>query len=968
MTPRIGASRFTLKDALVAILLVGTVLVLDYSDWLQRWNWLAYDTLLRGDDQEPDEDIIIVAIDQRSLARLGSWPWPRRVHGDLLRILSAGGARAVGFDILFSEMVETDPESDKAFVQAVRENGRVLLPVAAERWSASGYITEILPFPELAAAAAGLGHTDLELESDSQARYVFLKAGIQTPRWPHLALAMLQLAEPDEDWLSRQRALRAGLSGGANRLAWSRDHMVGIPYIGPPGRFARVSYLDVLEGKIPPETFTDRIVLVGATATGLGEALPTPLSGNLEPMPGVEIVANVLQGLRSQRTVQPLWLGEQLFASAVVFVLLWSMSLYLVRHRRRLLPLLLVPVPMLISAMIYFLARRWFEPMSSMLVLAFTYPILQWRELTQLAQMFVIERRRAAGTLRMLTEAIVTIDGEGRISYLNPAAERLLGWTADESVGRPYDQIISAYDEERRRAFRFPVTRDEQTEAPKYWVLNLREGTEKTVRASFASDHDEGQGKSLIITMSDVTRERLLAQQIRYQATHDPLTDLPNRTLLTDRLQQAIARARRADSNLAVMFADLDDFKKINDSLGHFAGDALLKVVAVSLSEAVRHEDTVGRVGGDEFVVLVEHLADEETALSVARKISRAVHRPYMVAGHEVFVTISIGVCFYPKDGGTAEELLRNADTAMYSAKASGGNTIVAFDQTMKAVVIERFTLEMDLQRALAQHEFRLFYQPIVNMDSGHIVGFEALIRWQHPDRGLLLPSRFIPATERNGLIVPIGEWVVRTACADLAGWLQDYQGDLRVAVNFSPRQLRDPGLTAVIESALGASGLTMEHMELEITEEVLMSDAYGGISTLHRLMDLGLKVAIDDFGTGYSSFSYLKRFAVSRLKIDRLFVKDVISNQDDAAIVQAIISMARLLRMQLTVEGVETVEQANYFRRHSCAESQGLYFGEPVEARQVERLLQRSRLTPQAVNTSTSPVERDVLSRTRRG
>jgi len=920
--------------------MVCAVVLLDAGNLLQRWNWLTYDSFLRADVQQPPEDIVIIAIDQKSLAAIGRWPWSRRTHAELLSVLNKSGARAIGFDVLFAEPDRDDPGGDAAFVEAVRASGRVVLPVVAEQSEAAGYLAETLPFPELAVAASSLGHADLELEADSQVRYVFLKAGIRTAHWPHMALALLQLTEPGVDWLGQTRSMRAPDPASGNRLAWTRDHRVGIPYGGPPGHFLQVPYVDVLRGVIAPETFTGRILLVGPTATGLGEALPTPLSGRSEPMPGIEIIAHVLQGLRSNRIVQPLGMTAQLATAASLVLLLGMLSVWLVMRGRRLLALALVPVPLLVSLVLFFGFRWWFEPVSSLLVLALAYPVWQWRDLCLLSGAIRSERRRAETTLRMLAEAVMTINESGKVAYLNPAAERLTGWSVDEAAGKDCEQVFNAHEEGRRRSFCYAKETSALNELPAYWSLTLRSGEEKIVRASFALLVEPRDDQGMVITLSDVTNERKLTEQIRYQATHDPVTQLPNRTLLQDRLQQAIARVQRSSHYVAVLFTDLDDFKKINDSLGHAAGDTLIRVVAARLNESVRYEDTVGRVGGDEFVIIIENLQDQAPALQVADKLVAAVREPQSIAGHEVYVTTSVGISFFPKDGENTEDLLRNADIAMYCAKESGGNSVVAFEREMNDRTLLRFTLQNDLQRALAQQEFRLLYQPIVDLLSERVVGVEALIRWQHPKRGLLTPDEFIPWAEQNGLIVPIGEWVVHTACADLASWLPDCKGRFRVAINLSPRQLQDPQLPDMVAEALQKFRLGPQFLELEITEEVLMSDAFGGITTLHRLMDLGLKVAIDDFGTGYSSFSYLKRFEVSRLKIDRSFVKDVTVNSDDAAIVRAIISMAKFLHVELTAEGVETARQASFFRQHGCIESQGFYFGKPMESTQVNRLL----------------------------
>jgi diguanylate cyclase (GGDEF)-like protein len=423
-------------------------------------------------------------------------------------------------------------------------------------------------------------------------------------------------------------------------------------------------------------------------------------------------------------------------------------------------------------------------------------------------------------------------------------------------------------------------------------------------------------------------------------ALHDPLTKLPNRVLLEDRIEQAIAHAERSKVNCAVLFVDLDRFKVVNDSLGHFVGDELLRGVASRLQGLVRGEDTVSRMGGDEFVLLLCEVEGTPDALDVASKALAALREPFRVHQQELYVTPSIGIAVYPEHGNTAQMLITRADAAMYNVKKGGRNDVRVFATEMSTFFPERLMLENDLRRALERHEFELHYQPKVELADGSVVGMEALVRWRHPRKGLVSPDHFIPLAEESGLIVPIGRWVIEEACRQNKAWQDSGLPHLRVAVNISGLQFRQKDLLESIGDALGASGLAPECLEVEITESVVMQNASDAIVTLERLSAMGVHVSIDDFGTGYSSLSYLKRFPIDKLKIDRSFIRDVSSDMEDAAIVRATIGLAHNLRLRVVAEGVETAEQLEFLRALGCDEYQGYYKSKPVAPAEFERVL----------------------------
>ena len=455
---------------------------------------------------------------------------------------------------------------------------------------------------------------------------------------------------------------------------------------------------------------------------------------------------------------------------------------------------------------------------------------------------------------------------------------------------------------------------------------------------------DTGKFKGYRGTGKDVTQSKQAQERIHHMAHHDVLTDLPNRAMLLDRLRAAIAYADRYAHRIWVAFLDVDRFKFVNDSLGHAAGDALLVTIAARLRAATRETDTVGRLGGDEFVLILTEYEDESLSAGILQRVTDTLAQPLEVAGQAFFLTCSMGVSVYPTDGTDPEKLIEYADIAMYRAKELGRNNFQFYTAAMNERVMERLRIESALRNALERKEFVLHYQPQIDLRSGQVVGMEALIRWLHPELGMVPPARFIGLAEETGLIVPIGAWVLRTACEQNKAWQRAGLGNLSIAVNLSARQFAQQDLAASIAAVLHDSGLAPQYLDIELTESLIMSDVERTVDHLHQLKALGVQLSIDDFGTGYSSLSYLKRFPIDVLKIDQSFVHDISLNPDDAAIVVSIIALAHNLKLHVIAEGVETQEQLAYLRRHGCDEMQGYYFSRPLPAKEFEGFLREGK------------------------
>ncbi len=561
------------------------------------------------------------------------------------------------------------------------------------------------------------------------------------------------------------------------------------------------------------------------------------------------------------------------------------------------------------------------------------------------------EKTRAEIALNSISDAVLCTDIFGNVDYLNIAAEKITGWTREEAQGNPISTVFQIINASTRQHDQNPVEMVLKMNVPAGLnadtILIRKDGAEVPIEDSVSPIHDsDGKLTGAVIVFHDVSAAQAMAMKMAHLAQHDFLTNLPNRVLLNDRIAQAITLAKRLDTQFAVLFLDLDNFKHINDSLGHATGDQILQQVTQRLNTCVRNSDTVSRQGGDEFVILLSEGKYGEDAALTANKMLTVLSMPYSVNGSELHITTSIGISIYPADGPDAETLIKNADTAMYHAKRKGRNNYQFFRNDMNVRAIERQVIEASLCSALENKELVLYYQSKVNLDTGLITGVEALLRWNHEKWGVVLPGRFVPIAEDCSLIVPIGRWALREACAQAKRWLDAGLPPLSMAVNISALEFHQADFLECVRNILFETNFEARYLQLEITESTLMRDVKTSAEILKELKNMGLQLAVDDFGTGYSSLSYLQQFPIDVLKIDQSFVRGIVSDTgDDSIIVSAVIGMGNSLQLKIVAEGIETPQQMEFLKARHCAEGQGYLFSPPLVADEFAELFASSAL-----------------------
>jgi diguanylate cyclase (GGDEF)-like protein/PAS domain S-box-containing protein len=928
---------------ILGLLLIAVVL--QQNPILKPWNNQLYDVGLTMFSRADNKDIVIISIDKYSLKKLGHWPWSRRKHAELIEQLTAAHVRAIGLDLAFDKPDLIDPAGDKKLIQAIRNNGRVILPVFPESPNPNQPLQALLPWPALVNAAAGLGHVDVDLDSDGVVRSTCLQAGIKGLYWPSFALALLSINEPNN-----QRFLKGERPSPAEDCpCWQRDFRINLPFVSADHHFKQVSYADVLTNAKTRAGLRGKIVLVGTTSAGLAHLYKTPLHKQAKVISGTEINAYELDVLLNNLSIQILpKLWTILLTLVLVGVPVISYTL-LLPNRSLPISCTFCVLTLIVSALLLKMLHFWYGPIPTLVVLLVGHIIWSWHRLDFFTRLLFSERKFAKAALHSIADAVITTSCKGFIEYMNPAAEQLTGYSIKAALGLHLDTVLT-----------FSAQGNNATQELDSVTRNVENGHEfKTIMPRFLTNHlgeeyaiqvkgmpikdDNGQIAGMVFTLNDLTRTLQISSKIAHLATHDPLTGLPNRILLQENVANAILSANRNGNHFALLFIDLDGFKKINDGMGHTIGDLLLKEVATRLRTDMRQLDTAARWGGDEFVVLLNHLPTEETISPIATKILQRLAPPYYFAGQKLYVTPSIGISIYPKDGVTTETLLAHADAAMYRVKEDGRNNFSFYSNGLNESAKKRLIMEKEMYAAFEAGHFEVFYQPQINLSTNKIVGAEALLRWNHPQKGLIQPGTFIALAEEIGLINPISEWLLNTVCAQQHLWQQSELPFITVAINLSPRQFSQNDLCQRISQALLKHKIKSGSLKVEITENLMIKDVDRVIQTLLDIKALGVSIAIDDFGTGYSSLSTLQNFPIDQLKIDKSFIDQMVLGSNSSSIIQTIIMLGHNMQMDVVAEGVETLEQFNHLNDWQCDLIQGYYFSRPLKVGAMTALLAKN-------------------------
>lgn len=924
-----------------AILLITSVGLLSFFAVLERIDAVIYDQVSTIQYYPPDDDIVIVAIDEESIKTLGRWPWSRSVHAELIKRLESIGNHSVAFDLIFSEPQTNDPEADHSLAAAIASHGMIILPVAPVADKNREYVYLVEPLP-VYRQHAKLGHVDIELDSDGIARRVFLTAGIEEPKWPAFALTLAASANQNiANWIKSFPDENINPWG-----RWVRSHEVLIPYAGKSGSFLQVSYAQVLSDDQILASLRNKIIIVGMTATGIGTRFATPVSPiNRRPMSGVEWHANVLSMLIHDRMILPLAnYSVSLISVAWVFAILFTLGTF---QRNITIPLLLALIGFglcVVWGVLRFL-HIWFPPGAALVGTIAIYPLLSWQRINEFMQSLFFAKAGSSAALESVGDGVITTDTRNHIIYMNKGAERILGVTLNQTQGASLLKLMHLSKIQDRTAFTGLI--DSEIPIPASSIgtiqcyLKTSGGEKRAVRITRHMLRDEHKAlMGFLFALADITDTIELTRQVEYQASYDTLTNLPNRALLLKRFEAMTSSPQKYGKIIAVFFVSLDNFKKINDALGHRAGDELLKMVSQRLSNIISNADFLARWGGDEFVLLFNDLHEKDIAAQRAQEALDLIEHQFFLHGQEVFVTVSIGISFFSEDGKGNEIVLEQASTAMRRIKNEGGNSFGFYStESSVAWTRDRLKFEKELRIALNEGHLQVLYQPIVDVHQQSIVRMEALVRWPHPTRGYLSPSEFIPLAESVGLMEQLGREVLKTACVAAYRLIQSSK-PIHISVNVHPRQLLNENFLPTLSRVLTVTKLPATSLTLEITESAVVSDMARAAVILQQIKGLGVLIALDDFGTGYSSLTLLRELPIDILKIDKSFIRALDQNINDLTITQAIIGLGANLGLTIIAEGVESERQARTLLENHCHLQQGYFFSRPIPYESILQLV----------------------------
>jgi diguanylate cyclase (GGDEF)-like protein/PAS domain S-box-containing protein len=892
---------------LVAIALVVVLM----SGWHDAFRNALADLRFRLLQRDAGGDVVVVAIDTPSIETIGVWPWPRRLHADMLRQLEKAGVSDTAFDVDFS--APSDPASDRDFVEALRgASGSVILPSFQQPGAdpanpAALHINRPLkPFADQSWAAL----VNIAIEPDGRVR--------RYPFGDKLGGAYLP-------------SMAAMLAGQFTNKAAPFLVDYGIR----AGSVPSVSFVDVLRGDAATlAKLRDKKVIVGGTALELGDRFSVP-NGQILSGPVLQVVAaeSMLQN-RTLRWTSDLVTLAQLAAISLIMMFAWR------RFKPGIRVMLLLATAVAAETLAMLLQAHWPLILDTSLLdtaivaylAAMALDEIDFREL-----LGRIAERRFHRIAMSLGDGLACTDQNQLITFWNPGAEAIFGYCAAEMIGKPIDLICTG--NEGRAPFLISAAARPAWLTPGGTVMEFEgrrsNGEAFAVEACFSAWHG-ADGLQYGAVLRDITVRKREAERIRYLAEYDALTGLANRNTLQSGLAAMIASTEKSTAGIALLVLGLDGFMNINDILGHAAGDRVLQAVAQRLKEEAGQDGLVARLSGDEFAIAMPRAALPYPVGEFAERIVEAFDRPLFAGSREHRVKISTGVAVYPENGRDADELLSNGHLAFCRAKGPRRGGHVMFDNSMRQELEARVTLEAELALAVERREFELFYQPQVHLADGRLSGAEALIRWRHPERGLVAPIQFMPVVNSSAISERIGVWVMETACRQARQWELAGHG-VRVGINLSPSQLQSGDLARSVADMLQATGLSASLLELEVTEDILLQDEARVLETFQRIQQLGVRVVFDDFGTGYASLSYLKKFPLDGLKIDKSFVFELLTDSDDAAIVNSTVGLSKQLGLSVIAEGIENRASADLLLTMGCEEGQGYFFGKPMPAREFE-------------------------------
>jgi diguanylate cyclase (GGDEF)-like protein/PAS domain S-box-containing protein len=861
-------------------------------------------------------DIVLVAIDSPSIEEIGVWPWPRQIHADLIGKLESAGASDIVFDVDFSS--PSNPASDQALVDALQKaGGSIILPSFKQLVGDRGNGKTIhvnRPLPQFGKHAWS-AVVNVAVESDGLVR-----------RYPYGETL-------SENFLPSVGALMAGKYESKKEPLW-------IDFSIRADTVPMVSYLDVLRGNAAAMARLEgKKVIIGAIAVELGDRFNVP-NGNVVPGAVLQVLA--AESILQNRVLRP---SSDLIILGGLGIIALLMSLLQRRlsasWRVTILIGLSVPVELcallLQAKLTIVLDTSFFHAAVAAYLVAIALEEIDFRGFLN-----GIAEKRFQRIAMSLGDGLVCADRDGLITVWNPGAAAIFGYRPDEMIGQPFDRIFAECDAAGTSAqfsmFDLPPGALQTPGGKLIETEGRRKNGEAFPLEACFSGWQGTEGFQYGAVLRDISVRKREAERIRYLAECDTLTGLANRNTLHEHLCARLAEAKTEQSEVALLFMDLDKFKQINDTLGHAYGDQVLCVVAKQLNALVNGSALVARLSGDEFAIVISGAEVANKAEKLSECMSLAFSKiPLFVGSHQIRVKVSIGVAIYPKDCETEDELLGNADLALYRAKADGRGRHAFFERGIRDRLEARVSLEAELGRAAERSEFELFYQPQVSLVNRRLIGAEALIRWRHPERGLVSPADFMPVVNTSSISDRVALWVMETACKQGRMW-QESGYDIRLGVNLSPLQLQLGDLAATVTTILKDTDFSPSLLELEVTENILLEDDEKALEIFRRIQDLGVHIAFDDFGTGYASLSYLKKFPLDRLKIDKSFVRDLRADSDDAAIVSSTISLGKLLRLSIIAEGIEDGATADLLESMGCEEGQGYYFGRPMPAAEFER------------------------------